>query len=58
MRDFNARLGRKTIFSKVDLMRGYNQIPMAETDIPRMAIATPFGLWEFLRMPFGLKCAT
>ena len=28
---------------------------MREQDIPKTAIATPFGLFEFTRMPFGLK---
>ena len=54
---FNNYLANTTIFSKIDLMRGYHHIPVSRASIPKTAIITPFGLWEFKRMPFSLKNA-
>ena len=41
-------------FSAMDLASGYNQVPVAEKDRAKTAFCTPFGLFEWNRMPFGL----
>jgi hypothetical protein len=57
MLDFSDRLAGCTIFSKIDLRKGYWQIPVRPEDRQKTAVITPFGLFEFLRMPFGLRNA-
>lgn len=54
IQDLTCRLFGKTIFSKIDLVRGYHQVPVHFADVPKTAVITPFGLFEYTRMPFGL----
>ncbi|POM69902.1 Hypothetical protein PHPALM_13768 [Phytophthora palmivora] len=45
-----------TLYSALDLVDGYYQILMQESDIPLTAVSTPSGmLWEWLVMPQGLS---
>uniref|UniRef100_K7EX57 ribonuclease H n=1 Tax=Pelodiscus sinensis TaxID=13735 RepID=K7EX57_PELSI len=50
-------LGRARYISTLDLSKGYWQIPLDPQDRKKTAFATPFGLFQFRRMPFGLHGA-
>jgi hypothetical protein len=51
--DLSNKLHGCKFFSSIDLVKGYHQIPMAAQDIAK----TPFGLFEYLFMAFGLRNA-
>lgn len=52
--DFAYSLQGSKIFSKIDLKRAFHQVPLAPEDRHKSAVITPFGLYEFNVMTFGL----
>ena len=46
---------RGNIFSALDLKEGFMQLLVNKADREKTAVATPWGLFEFKRMPFGLR---
>ena len=52
--DLFRRLSGKKYLSKIDLTKGYWQIPVAPEDVHKTAFVTPDRQYEFTRMPFGM----
>lgn len=50
-------VGKARYISTLDLARGYWQNPMSDSSMEKTAFATPFGLYEFVVMSFGLHSA-
>ena len=51
------KLGRCQYFTTLDLASGFHQKEVHPRDIPKTAFSVDHGLYEFMRMPFGLKNA-
>lgn len=49
------KLGRAQYFTTLDLAKGFHQILVKQADREKTAFSTPFGHYEYIRMPFGLK---
>uniref|UniRef100_A0A0K6S652 Reverse transcriptase domain-containing protein n=1 Tax=Chromera velia CCMP2878 TaxID=1169474 RepID=A0A0K6S652_9ALVE len=48
------KLAGSLVFSTLDYTSGFHQLSLKEEDREKTAFITPFGLFEVLRMPFGL----
>jgi hypothetical protein len=55
--DLFDQLKGACVFSKIDLRSGYHQVKNRATDIPKIAIITRCGLYEYTVMSFGLTNA-
>ena len=52
--DSLSRLAHSTVFSGIDGTGAYHVVSVREEDREKTAFATPWGLYQFKRMPFGL----
>jgi hypothetical protein len=55
--DLFDQLNGANVFSKIDLCTGYHQLKVRESDIPKTAFTTRYGLFEYTMMSFGLTNA-
>lgn len=56
--DLMSRFHGAKFFTTYDAAAGWWQVPLDESSIEKTAFLTKFGLFEFLKMPFGITNAT
>jgi hypothetical protein len=57
IKDLFDQMKGASVFSKIDLRSGYHQLKIRESDIPKIAFCTRYGLFEYTVMSFGLTNA-
>ena len=57
MEEILERVGESSVMSKLDLAKGFYQVEVEPSSREKTAFISPFGKFEFTRMPFGLRNA-
>ena len=55
--DIFSKLNGATYFTTLDLHAGYHHIPLDNSSIPKTAFDSPFGKYEYVKVPFRLAQA-
>ena len=55
--DIFSQLNGAKYFSTLDLRAGYHHIALTTDSIPKTAFTSPFGKYEYVKVPFGLTQA-
>ena len=55
--DIFSKLNGAKYFSTLGLQAGYHHIPLDKSSISKMVFNSPFGKYEYVKVPFGLKQA-
>ena len=53
-----GKLAGSTVYSSLDAASGYHQLPLDEASSKLTTFITPFGRYRFLKLPFGVSCAS
>jgi len=56
-KDLIDHIGPAKFLTKLDMTRGYWQVPLDDASVPFSAFYTPFGHFQWRYMPFGLRNA-
>jgi hypothetical protein len=57
IKDLFDQIKGASVFSKIDMRSGYHQLKIRESDIPKTAFHTRYGLYEYIVMSFWLTNA-
>ena len=57
VKDILSKLNGATYFTTLDLCAGYHHIPLNKSSIPKTAFNSPFGKYEYVKVPFRLMQA-